>query len=96
MSPRRRELSASAAAYIEGWICSLQIDSVSLSADEDGVVSIDEIVLAPRNGGRYRLVMAVGPEEGGALHLYEAGDGNVNDLSIPPATVASFCDEVSA
>ena len=96
MSPRRRELSASAAAHIEGWICSLQIDSVSLSADEDGVISIDEIVFAPHNGGKYRLALALGPEEGDALQLYQAPDGDVNDLTIRPATVESWYGEASA
>ena len=93
---QRPESLSCALGEIQKEICALRIDTVSISADPCGTVSIDEIVLAPRNGGRYRLVLAVGPEEGGALHLYEAGDGNVNDLSIPPATVASFCDEVSA
>jgi hypothetical protein len=58
MRPESRALTM---REIEQEICSLRIDSVSLSADAGGALSIDEITLAPRNGGRYRLVLASAP-----------------------------------
>ena len=86
----RPESRPRAMREIEQEICSLRIDSISLSADANGALSIDEITLAPRNGGRYHLVLALGPEEGDALNLYEAPGGDINDPAILPATIDSW------
>lgn len=87
MRPESRALTM---REIEQEICSLRIDSVSLSADASGTLSIDEITLAPRNGGQYRLVLASAPDAAAALVLYEAHNGQVNDPEIPPATIDSW------
>ena len=44
---------------IEREICALRIDSASVSADADGVISIDEIALAPLTSGRSSAAVPV-------------------------------------